>query len=87
MTLAKKASDPEKEDATMNPPEQSGLNWIKASTSYANGACVELAPCGEKILLRDSKNPGVLLRYTQAEIVAFIDGVKRGEFDHLVRRV
>jgi hypothetical protein len=71
----------------MNPPEQSGLVWIKASKSYSNGACVELAPSGdEEILLRDSKNPDVLLSYSPAEIDAFIDGVKRGEFDHLVRK-
>jgi hypothetical protein len=69
----------------MNPPEQSGLVWIKASKSYSNGACVELASGGaEKIFLRDSKNPDVLLSYSPAEIDAFLDGAKRGEFDHLV---
>lgn len=69
----------------MNAPEQTGLNWIKASKSYANGACVELAPFEGSILLRDSKNPNVLLSYSPAEIDAFIDGAKRGEFDHLIR--
>lgn len=67
-------------------PERSGLKWIKASKSYGSGACVELAPCGESILLRDSKNPTVLLSYSSAEIDAFLDGAKRGEFDHLIRR-
>lgn len=70
----------------MNAPERSGLNWIKASKSYGSGACIELAPFGETILLRDSKNPTVLLSYSSAEIDAFIDGAKRGEFDHLIRK-
>ena len=64
--------------------EQSSLKWIKASKSYGNGACVELAPCGYEILLRDSKNPHLLLRFTALEIDAFLDGAKKGEFDHLV---
>jgi hypothetical protein len=68
----------------MNPPEQSGLTWIKASKSISNSACVELAPYSGSILLRDSKNPGVFLSYSPAEIDAFLDGAKKGEFDHLV---
>jgi hypothetical protein len=68
----------------MEPPEQFGLRWIKASRSQSLGACVELAPDGEMIALRDSKNPGVRLRLTPLEIAAFIDGAKKGEFDHLV---
>lgn len=71
----------------MGAPEQTGLSWIKASKSYGGNACVELAPCGEAILLRHSKSPNVLLSYSWAEIDAFIDGAKRGEFDHLVRRI
>jgi Domain of unknown function (DUF397) len=70
----------------MNPPDQTGLRWIKATKSYGGSACVELAPSGEFILLRDSKNPDVLLSYSAAEIDAFLDGAKRGEFDHLIRR-
>lgn len=58
--------------------------WIKASRSSAMNACVELAAAGEMILLRDSKNPETYLRYTVQEIEAFLDGAKRGEFDHLV---
>ena len=68
----------------MNPPKQTGLKWIKATKSISNGACVELAANGASILLRDSKNPDVLLSFSSAEIDAFIDGAKRGEFDHLV---
>ena len=61
------------------------LTWIKASQSVASGACVELAATGDLIALRDSKNPGVTpFYYTQTEMRAFLDGAKRGEFDHLL---
>ena len=59
----------------MNPPEQSGLKWIKASKSMGGNACVELAASGDAILLRDSKNPNVLLSYTRAEIDASCCGI------------
>jgi Domain of unknown function (DUF397) len=62
------------------------FEWIKASYSSNLGACVEIAPQADMILLRDSKRPDVMLRFTQLEIFAFIDGAKRGEFDHLVGR-
>ena len=68
----------------MEPVAPPNLAWIKASKSASLGACVELAPHADMIALRDSKRPDVLLRFTQLEILAFIDGAKRGEFDHLV---
>jgi hypothetical protein len=71
----------------MNNAEPPGLVWIKASKSYSGGACIELAPYGETILLHNSKNPGVFLSYSPAEIDAFLDGATRGEFDHLVSGV
>jgi len=61
------------------------MTWIKASRSVASGACVELAADGELIALRDSKEPGTVLRFTRDEMIAFLDGVVRGEFDHLAR--
>ena len=69
----------------MIPPEQSGLHWIKAIRSVGANACVELARAGNMIALRDSKTPHVHLLYTQAEVEAFLDGAKNGEFDHLLR--
>jgi hypothetical protein len=63
---------------------KSGLAWIKASRSVGANACVELARAGDMIALRDSKNPAIQLFYTRTEIAAFLDGAKRGEFDHLV---
>lgn len=61
-----------------------GLVWIKASVSSTINACVELAVDNDSILIRDSKNPGPFLSYSRIEIAAFLDGAKRGEFDHLV---
>lgn len=58
-----------------------GLSWYIA-TSCESGACVQVAASGDNILLRDSKRPdGPLLSYTRIEWDAFIQGVKRGEFD------
>lgn len=61
-----------------------GLQWIKASRSYPSSACFELALDGEAVALRNSRDPHVVLRYTRDELAAFLDGAKRGEFDHLL---
>lgn len=59
------------------------LQWQKSLQSANNGACVEVAQSGPMILVRDSKSPrGSALTYTPQEWSAFIDGVKKGEFDH-----
>ena len=68
----------------MKAPEQTGHRWIKATKSIGTGACVELASDGDLIALRNSRQPNVEICYTRAEIDAFLDGAKRGEFDHLV---
>jgi hypothetical protein len=64
--------------------QQIGLSWIKASSSYATSQCVELAVAGDMVAVRDSKRPETLLFYTAEEFNAFLDGAKRGEFDHLI---
>lgn len=62
-----------------------GLQWRKAAASNGTGACVELAPgASGAVHLRDSKDPrGAVLTFTRAEIAAFLDGAKGGEFDDL----
>ena len=60
------------------------LTWTKSSWSVAANACVELAADGDGIALRDSKNPDKVLHFTKAELRAWLDGAKHGEFDHLV---
>jgi len=59
--------------------------WIKASASGANGDCVEMRVDADLVMVRDSKDPaGPKLGYTKAEFAAWLDGAKRGEFDHLI---
>ncbi|MGH3737729.1 MAG: DUF397 domain-containing protein [Micromonosporaceae bacterium] len=61
--------------------------WIKARKSGGNGGdCVELRRNGTAIELRDSKQSGAgpILRFTRAELDAFLDGARNGEFDHLL---
>lgn len=59
--------------------------WIRASGSLGTGNCVELTPLPDGVAVRDSKDPsGPWLRYTREEFRAFLDGAKKGEFDHLM---
>jgi hypothetical protein len=61
------------------------LPWRKASASGATG-CVEVAPLpAGGVAVRDSKDvTGPVLEFTRVEWVAFLDGMAKGEFDHLV---
>lgn len=58
--------------------------WQKATASDT-GNCVELRRNGDVVELRDSKDhgDGPTLGFTKAELAAFLDGAKKGEFDHL----
>lgn len=59
--------------------------WRK-STYSDNGKCVELADLGDDIVgVRDSKlgNDSPTLRFTRAEVAAWLSGSKAGEFDDL----
>jgi hypothetical protein len=60
--------------------------WIKASASSGAGQCIEMRRSGEAIEVRDSKQhgQGPTLAFARDEWAAFLDGAKRGEFDHLV---
>jgi hypothetical protein len=61
------------------------LNWIKATASDAQGQCVEMASDEGAVHVRDSKNKqGPALTFTKDEFAAWLDGAKKGEFDHLV---
>jgi Domain of unknown function (DUF397) len=63
------------------------VNWQKSQRSNPSGNCVELAvlPGGAQIAMRNSRDPeGPALIYTPAEIAAFVQGAKDGDFDHLL---
>ncbi|GAA2072693.1 DUF397 domain-containing protein [Actinomadura alba] len=63
-----------------------GSTWLKSARSNPSGNCVEMAelPTGE-IAMRNSRHPeGPALVYTRAEIEAFINGAKEGDFDDLI---
>jgi hypothetical protein len=58
--------------------------WITATASGQNSNCVELRRHDGMIEVRDSKDrEGPVLRFTDAEFAAWLDGANRGEFDHL----
>ena len=58
--------------------------WIKATASGNGGECVQIRRHGGVVEVRDSKDPeGAVLRFTSGEWVAFLDGAKKAEFDHL----
>lgn len=62
------------------------MTWQKAAASLPGGNCIEVSPLAEGVALRDSKAPqDGALTYSKAEFAAFVDGCRRGEFDHLVR--
>lgn len=61
--------------------------WTKATASNGGGGnCVELRRHAGLIEVRDTKDNGAgpILRFTDAEFAAFLDGSRNGEFDHLL---
>lgn len=60
------------------------MEWIRSSFCDT-GACVEVAvsPALERVYIRDTKERGErnYLVFTLDEWDAFVDGVKKGEFD------
>jgi hypothetical protein len=57
------------------------LQWRTARRSAGNGACVEVAPAGGQVLVRDSQNKtGPVVMYPGRSWRAFLSGVKDGQF-------
>ena len=58
--------------------------WIKATASNDEGTCVEQRRADGWVEVRDTKDrSGPVLRFRADEFSAWLDGAKRGEFDHL----
>jgi hypothetical protein len=63
-----------------------GVTWHKSRCSSPQGECVELARLATgAVAVRNSRHPdGPALVYTRAEVEAFIQGVRDGDFDQFV---
>jgi uncharacterized protein DUF397 len=61
--------------------------WRKSGRSSAQGNCVETTELPDRqVGVRNSRHPeGPALVFSQAEIRAFLQGVKDGDFDDLLR--
>jgi len=70
----------------LSPADVAELHWVKSSKSDNSGpVCVEMAKTAAGVAVRDSKNPtGALLHFSPAEVEAWLEGAKAGEFDHLI---
>ncbi|MET4923505.1 DUF397 domain-containing protein [Streptomyces sp. PSRA5] len=62
-----------------------GIQWRKSTKSSGpdGNNCLELAEHDGEILMRESDNPGVVIRTSRVKLRAFLDGAKEGEFDNL----
>jgi hypothetical protein len=60
--------------------------WWKSGRSSAQGNCVETAMLpGHEVAVRNSRYPqGPALIFSRAEVCAFLEGVKDGDFDDLL---
>ncbi|MFF3265172.1 DUF397 domain-containing protein [Streptomyces sp. NPDC002932] len=57
------------------------IQWRKSSYSEQSGNCLELAVVEGAVLLRESDDPGVVVRTTPEKLRAFLAGARNGEFD------
>jgi hypothetical protein len=70
----------------MSARDLAGAAWRKSQRSNSQGACVEIARIGtEVVAMRNSRDPhGPALICPRDAIVALMDRLRDGEFDHLV---
>lgn len=64
------------------------LTFVKANRSHWDGdECVHVSTQGTNAFLVESDAPGLVLKTSTRNLATFFDGVKNGEFDHLVADV
>jgi hypothetical protein len=66
-------------------PDLATAQWHISSFSWENGTCVEVGALADgRVAVRNSNHPddGVVI-FSRAEIGAWLDGVRAGEFDDL----
>jgi len=57
--------------------------WV-TSTFCSDAACVEVAPLSDGVAVRDGKNRHKeALKFERRQWVAFLDGIRAGEFEVL----
>ena len=59
--------------------------WVKASRSANSGDCVEMRGHAGAVEIRDTKaqGAGASLGLAKTAFVAWLEGAKNGEYDHL----
>lgn len=58
-----------------------GNEWKKSMRSGQSGQCVEVRLADGAVEVRESDEPGVVIRTTPEKWAAFVAGAKNGEFD------
>jgi hypothetical protein len=65
----------------MSQNDRNQVDWRK-SARCDSASCVEVGITDEAVLIRDGKRPeGSILEFSPAEWVAFVEGVRAGEFN------
>jgi len=67
-------------------PAPDPSQWVKATKSGPDNACLELRRHAGTVQLRDTKahGNGPILAFPPTELAAWLAGAKRGEFDGLI---
>jgi hypothetical protein len=67
----------------VTPDEAAGPGWRKSSASSTSG-CLEARSLHDgHVALRETEHPGPVLRVPPESWAAFLEGVRKGEFDDL----
>jgi hypothetical protein len=72
------------EEVELPVPESLGqLSW-RVAQRCNGGQCVRIAAHGDDIVIGHTEDHDAAISYTRAEWLAFVEGIKQGEFDDLL---